>query len=189
MAEGITTTTGGPSKKRWNKKNNGNEEATQHLVQGVDNYNADDVFDYAAYLFLQFETHEMLHVKDGINGGRIPKSWILLDSQSTTDVYSNPHLLTNIRKVPGSLTIYTQAGKAMTTLKGTVPGYGDVWYYAKGIANILSLANVAKTRQVTYNSSNGNQFEVLRDDGSKRIFRKSENGLYYFDMRKETVPN
>ncbi len=50
MAEGITTTTGGPSKKRWNKKNNGNEEATQHLVQGVDNYNADDDFDYEAYL-------------------------------------------------------------------------------------------------------------------------------------------
>ena len=29
MAEGITTTTGGPSKKRWNKKNNGNKPKVQ----------------------------------------------------------------------------------------------------------------------------------------------------------------
>jgi hypothetical protein len=164
-----------------------NEESTQNLIHGVDDYNADDDddFDYEAHLFLQLEIHDMLHLKDGINGGRIPKSWILLDSQSTTDVYSNPNLLTNIRKVKGSLTIHTQAGKAMTTMKGTVPGYGDVWYHAKGIANILSLANVAKTRKVIFNSSNGNQFEVMKDDGTSRIFRKSEHGLYYFDMKKK----
>ena len=120
--------------------------------------------------------------KDGVNGGRIPKEWILLDSQSTTDAFSNPALLKNIHEVKGSLTIHTQAGKAVTKLRGTVPGYGEVWYCPEGIANILSLANVAKTRVVTYNSANGNQFEVTKSDGSSRIFKQSEHGLFYFDM-------
>ena len=36
-------------------------------------------------------------------------SQIVLDSQSTADVYSNPDLLTNIHEVKGRLTIHTQA--------------------------------------------------------------------------------
>jgi hypothetical protein len=122
-------------------------------------------------------------LQDGINGGRIPKYWILLDSQSTTDAYSNPDLLTDIHEVRGSLTIHTQTGKAVTKLRGTVPGYGEVWFCPGGIANILSLANVAKTMEVTFDSSNGNQFEVTKADGKKRIFTQSDQGLYYYDMR------
>ena len=47
-------------------------------------------------------------MRDGINGGRIPKRWVLLDSQSTADAYSNPDLLTDIHEVKGSLTIHTR---------------------------------------------------------------------------------
>jgi hypothetical protein len=47
---------------------------------------------------------------DGINGDKIPKEWILLDSQWTTDAFSNPDLLRDIHEVRGSLTIHTQAG-------------------------------------------------------------------------------
>ena len=71
----------------------------------------------------------------------------------------------------------------MTKLRGTVPGYGKVWYCPDGIANILSLAHVAKTRLVKFDSKNGNQFEVTRDDGKTRIFKQSEHGLYYYDMK------
>jgi hypothetical protein len=109
-------------------------------------------------------------IKDGVNDGRIPKCWVLIDSQSTTDACSNPDLLTDIHEVRGSLTIHTQTGKAVTMLKGTVPGYGEAWFCPEDIANILSLANVAKTMEVTFDSSNGNQFEVSKTDGKKRIF-------------------
>jgi hypothetical protein len=122
-------------------------------------------------------------LKDGINGGRIPKDWVLLDSQSTTDAFSNPNLLTDIHEVKGSLTIHTQAGKAVTKLRGTLPGYGEVWFCPDGIANILSLARVAKSRLVTFDSTNGNQFAVTKEDGHKRVFKQSEHGLYYYDMR------
>jgi hypothetical protein len=99
-------------------------------------------------------------LKDGINGGRIPKDWVLLDSQSTTDAFSNPALLRDIHEVRGSLTIHTQAGKTVTKLRGTVPGYGEVWFCPDGIATILSLARVAKTRVVTFDSTNPEKFEL-----------------------------
>jgi hypothetical protein len=92
-------------------------------------------------------------------------------------------MLKNIHEVQGIMTIHNQAGKAVTKLKGTVPGYGEVWYCTDGIANILSLAQVAKTRLVKFDSTNGNQFEVTKDDGSTIIFKQSEHGLYYYDMK------
>jgi hypothetical protein len=128
-------------------------------------------------------------LKDGTDGGRIPKEWVLLGSQSTTDAFSNPDLLWNIHEVRGSsLTIHTQAGKTVTKLRGAVPGYGEVWYCPNGIANILSLARVAKTRDVKFDSSNGNQFVVTMGDGSTRFFKQSEHGLYYYDMKTSKGP-
>ncbi len=160
------------------------EEAAQQLLHAIEHESHHH--NYYADLFLcedQEHRSASFQLKDGINGGRIPKEWILLASQSTTDTFSNPDLLRNIHEVRGSLTIHTQAGKAVTKLQGTVPGYGKVWYCPDGIANILSLAHVAKTRLVTFDSTNGNQFQVTKDDGSVRIFKQSQHGLYYFDMR------
>jgi hypothetical protein len=80
--------------------------------------------DYNADLFLieeQEHRSASFHAKEGINGGRIPKEWILLDIQSMTDAFSNPAILKNIHEVQGSLTIHTHAGKAVTKMKGTVP--------------------------------------------------------------------
>jgi hypothetical protein len=112
---------------------------------------------YADLFVCEDQEHRSVsfQLKDGINGGRIPKDWVLLDSQSTTDAFSNPNLLTDIHEVKGSLTIHTQAGKAVTKLRGTLPGYGEVWFCPDGIANILSLARVAKSRLVTFDSTNG----------------------------------
>jgi hypothetical protein len=160
-----------------------NEEAVLELMV-AEQEGANE--DYYADLFLieeQEHRSSFFHIKDGINVGRIPKEWILLDSQSRTDAFSNPALLKNIHDVQGSLTIHAQAGKAIIKLKGTVPGYGEVWYCPDGIANILSLAHVAKTRLVKFDSTCGNQFEVTNDDGSTRIFKQPEHGLYYYEMK------
>jgi hypothetical protein len=76
----------------------------------------------------------------------------------------------------------------VTKLRGTVPGHGKVWYCPEGIANILSLAKVSKSRTVKFDSKNGNQFKVIKKDGSKRIFEQSQFGLYYHDMGKPKSP-
>jgi hypothetical protein len=161
------------------------EDATQQLLDSLqqgEDYEA-DLFLGESFLSEDKENRSAtFHMNDGINGGRIPKGWVLLDSQSTADAFSNPDLLTDIHEVKGSLTIHTQAGKAVTKLRGTVPGYGEVWFCPEGIANILSLANVSKTRIIKFDSTNGNQFEVTKNDGTKRIFKQSQHGLYYHDM-------
>jgi hypothetical protein len=79
-----------------------------------------------------------MHTKS--EGGRIPGCWILLNNQSTVDVFHNAKLLTNVRKSDKNLDIHCNDGVATTNLVGNFPGYGTVWYHPKGIANILSLS-------------------------------------------------
>ena len=72
-----------------------------------------------------------------------------------------------------------------TRMKGTLPGYGLVWYHANGIANILSMARVKEKCHVTYDSEGGNQFVVTKDNGSRRVFKESGSGLYYTSKKHD----
>ena len=69
-----------------------------------------------------------------------------------------------------------------------LPGYGTVWFHPNGIANILALVNVNKNHKVEYNSSNGNEFIVTKNYGSKKISKQSNKGLYYMET-DENVTN
>jgi hypothetical protein len=75
----------------------------------------------------------------------VPKDWILLDNQSTVDVFYNDKLLQNIRKSDTSMDIHCNAGVTSTDMVGDLPGYGEVWYHPNGIANILSLTRERQT--------------------------------------------
>jgi len=88
----------------------------------------------------------------------IPKTWVLLDNQSTVDVFYNGGLLTNIRTVAHGMRINSHGGSSVTHQQGDLPGYGTVWYDPQGIANILSLSNVKQKFRVTYDSGAGDTF-------------------------------
>ena len=117
----------------------------------------------------------------------IPTSWILLDSQSTVDVISNKKLLTNIRDSKWTLTLYCNVGKAIITQKGDLKGYGSVWYYPQGMANIMSLRNVKKKHKVMYDSSMNTGLVVHKADGNNRVFMPSKKGLYFSDVKNDTA--
>jgi len=117
----------------------------------------------------------------------IPKSWILLDNQSTHDVFSNPNLLTDVKCERRSLKIHTQAGRTVTNMKGNLRGYGPVWYCKGGITNILSLAKVQERYRVVFDSKNGNEFVVAKEDGQVRVFKQSRRGLCFMDTAGQSA--
>jgi hypothetical protein len=54
----------------------------------------------------------------------VPAHWILLDNQSTVDVFHSRHLLTNIRLVPTNIEIHCNAGVTTTNMVG-----GSTWVW------------------------------------------------------------
>ena len=120
----------------------------------------------------------------------IPKSWLLLDSQSNVHVMCNSELVTNIRETNMTLIIQGTTGQSKTNLIADLPGLGfTVWFCPDIIANIISLSEATKHYRVTLDTAQGNQFIVHGKDGSKCIFHESTSehgeaiaGLFYTEM-------
>ncbi len=115
------------------------------------------------------------------------KKWLLLDNCSSTDVFCNESILTNIRKVNETMSLSTNAGTVVVKQKGTLPGYGDVWFSKKAITNCLSLRNVKKKGfHVSYDSKSQDKF-VARKGNTVMSFTPHPNGLYHLDMTVNEV--
>jgi hypothetical protein len=124
-------------------------------------------------------------------GRGVPHSWILLDNQSTVDVFCNKRLLRNIREAPRACEISCNAGVVAVALIGDLPGYpAPVWYCPSGIANILSLHLVNEHCRVQYDSFEaGRAFHVTESDGSTRDFKPSASGLHYCETDEDDSDN
>ena len=114
--------------------------------------------------------------------GKINHNLIILDSQSTVDLFCNASLLTKFRVVEQYLNIHCDADNITTSIVGDLEGYGTVWYHAKEIANILSLYRVTDKFHVEFDSRTDNNFVVWHDDDSVRYFKPGPRGLYYLYM-------
>ncbi len=154
---------------------------------------ADIIFDCGdeleGLMFLQpHECHSLTAQSSTSSKRGIPISWLLLDNQSTVDVFSNGDLLQDIHEVDQTLTIRCNAGAKTTNWQGRLPGYGWVWYYPHGIANILSLSRVKERYRVTFDSAMDNCFHVHKDGKKIMKFKEATRRLYYFDTadRDET---
>ena len=104
------------------------------------------------------------------SGGHIKPTWVLLDNQSTVDVFSNRRLLKNTRKYDRSLENFSTGGRTTTDLQGDLPGYGTVWFHPGGVANILSLSKVTDKYRMSYDSTVENKFLVHLPVGRIRYF-------------------
>jgi hypothetical protein len=78
---------------------------------------------------------------------------ILLDSQSTMDLFCNAALVSKTYKSTTSKRLKSNGGTMVVTLKATMPGYNkDVWFSTRAITNIITLSNLIQQYCVTYDS-------------------------------------
>ena len=128
--------------------------------------------------------HMLFHQStDG--GDTIPDTWILLDSQSTVNIFKNPIFLTDIHESSsGELRVLTNGGICVSHLVGTLPNFGTVWYNPSSLANILSLRAVRQVCRVTMDTDKEVTILVHLKDGTIMRFIKFCSGLYFFNASK-----
>ena len=109
------------------------------------------------------------------------KDSIILDNGSTLSIFVNPELVNNIRESDVTLQFATQAGAQESNQVAEVPGYGQVWYDSRAIANIFGLSDLKNKYRVTYDSEKDDSLIVYMD--RKEIqFKYNEDGLYEYKV-------
>ena len=77
---------------------------------------------------------------------------------------------------------YCNGGYQDTKEKGTLPGFGKVWYNPTSLANILSFAKVSDRYRITIDTDQEQAFTV-HINGFKMKFVRHDLDLYYHDLK------
>ena len=111
------------------------------------------------------------------------RTWLLLDNQSTENIFSNKDYLINIWNVNTTLDLALSGGQLTTNYQGDFPGFGTVWYNPNGITNIVSQAMVEDMGYDVEYDKHIKQYIVTGKRG-KIFFKRSPEGLYYMPLAK-----
>ena len=96
----------------------------------------------------------------------LPPTWLLLGSCSTTNIICNKDWLHDIHDDGSSITIRCNAGTVELSQKGYFGSYPEpVWFNPHGIANIMTLDNVAKYFHVTLDTEAEKAMLLYKDNG------------------------
>ena len=122
----------------------------------------------------------------------IPKTWVILDNQSTLHLFFNPDhtWIYNFISGPGVMSIHCNYGITNTKTIADVSGLdGDtLWIHPSGATSVISFFIVEKRLRIKYdnNGSVGNASIVHIGPGHGICFRQSKRGLYYYDPTDDT---
>jgi hypothetical protein len=115
------------------------------------------------------------------------KEVILLDSQSTLDIFCNTALVSKISRSIYRMRQKSNGGIMIVTRKTTMEGYNKtVWFSTRAITNIIALRNLIYQYHVTYDSDDL-MFVVHRESESEPSaeYKMHKSGLHYYDLMKE----
>jgi hypothetical protein len=108
---------------------------------------------------------------------------VLLDSQSTMDLFCNPHLTKEVTKTPNVMNLQSNGGTMLIRHKASISGYHhQVWFSKFALTNIIALSNLIKHYRVTYDSRD-EMFVVDRktDNLPNMEFKMHSCGLHYYE--------
>jgi hypothetical protein len=115
------------------------------------------------------------------------KEVILLDIQSTIDLFCNAALVSNISKSRSNMRLKSNGGTMVVTRKATMEGYNKtVWFSTRAITNIIAIRNLIDQYHVTYDSDDLMYVVHQESESNPNMeFKMHKSGLYYYDPRKE----
>ena len=109
------------------------------------------------------------------DAGRLNPSCILLDNQSTVQMFSNRALLANIQDLDEPIDVYSSGVVTHFSKAGTLKNIGVVFLHVNGLESILYYAKVRDKHKITYNAV---QDIFTAHKPYKRIhFQRSKRGL------------
>ena len=156
------------------------------LSKGSDSDGDDIGRDYGTlYFFCQ-------HSSQSSSG--LSKDWLLLDSQSSTDMFCSKKYLCNIKLAKHATIIHFNVGSIQAMDEGIFDSdiFGDIPIKCnpRGICNLISLKTMKKLFPITYQSSpddgENTAFQVHATHGIIE-FKPCNEGLHYMDLMKHST--
>ena len=114
---------------------------------------------------------------------------VLIDNESTLDLFCNQDSVKNIKNIKGPLRIHSNGGEISVNQKAKIPWYNKrVCFSRRAITNILALKNLTEQYIVTYDR-NDHLFVVHREGlGLPNMkFLMHYSGLYYYELPKKDL--
>jgi len=155
------------------------EEQSHFQTDAMSNY----AFHHAFHQDFEQRNIDVLFKKRGPKLNLALRNIILLDSQSTMDLFCNPQLVNKIRKSTKFMKLQSNGGTMTVRHKASITSYNyEVWFDKNAITNIIALSNLIKQYRVTYDSDD-KMFVVHRGTINKpdMHFRMHSSGLHYYD--------
>ena len=153
---------------------------TPAQIHAMDADDASETSNEASVIILSQQSDNL--IKPSGSAKAIKKDFLLVDSQSTINLFSNPNHVANIRKTYHPIRIHCNKGTKFTTKEVDFGNIG-VYFDESGIANVLSLFKLGQKYHITYNSRDrGGVFRVTTTKGVLE-FKPTSCGLHALNLR------
>ena len=150
-----------------------------------DTKNEDKHTDEKGFSFMQYNLNLMQ-----MNGKQLNPKWVLLDTQSSCDIFNNTDLLHDIKTESETCLNFHSNGDGFinSNMTGVVCGYGKVWYHNNSLSKITSFLNVRKKFRIEINTGPNDQvpsINVIKNNGKVMKFKEIACGLYVYDASND----